>query len=518
MSTKQHRTKSNKTTNRDKPKHSAKPHSTGAKGGGGGKGTWGKVTDPEIREEDVDNQDPNYEDSAETAENVGNQDGSADQVAVQEPSTGDQGREPAAPTWVFAGNLGAKVTNEQLKEFFSSKGNVVDVKIRRSTRSKWGKVNFATEEDAQAALELNGVKLGDFPVIVEPMKHAARPKADPPNEAVLFVGNLNWDLKEEDLQNQFGEYGTLVSVTINRDRRTQRSRGWATVEFTTKEEAAAAIAALDGQEVAERAISVRISTRPSPNPNSQPQRTGQRTALFVGNLARSITSDDLREKFAVYGDIISAEIETFPRKNRSRGFGTVKFETPEQAASAIEGLNGVELNERQMIVEFLKKKPRRRNKRVSPSETAAAEDTAPPTEPRKRAPRRARKAPAAKSEDASVPEEVEGGERVSSRKRTQRVRKPRAKVVPRYVDNPESHVYVRNVPYSASEDDLSAYLSGFGKVVSVTLSKMGWAAVEMASGDDASNVIANANDVEFQGRPLLLRLDEHVTGTPAAEE
>jgi cold-inducible RNA-binding protein len=72
----------------------------------------------------------------------------------------------------------------------------------------------------------------------------------------LYVGNLSFDTTTQDLETMFGEYGTVTSTNIIEDRETGRSRGFAFVEMSSKEEAKAAIAGLDGKEVGGRSLKV----------------------------------------------------------------------------------------------------------------------------------------------------------------------------------------------------------------------------------------------------------------------
>lgn len=65
----------------------------------------------------------------------------------------------------------------------------------------------------------------------------------------LFVGSLPFSMTEEELNKMFSEYGTVASAKIILDRETQRSRGFAFVEFEDEAEGKAAQAALDGKEV-----------------------------------------------------------------------------------------------------------------------------------------------------------------------------------------------------------------------------------------------------------------------------
>ena len=72
----------------------------------------------------------------------------------------------------------------------------------------------------------------------------------------LYVGNLAFATSSQDLQELFAAAGTVESASVVEDRDTGRSRGFAFVEMSTKEEAAAAIDQFNGKEVGGRALKV----------------------------------------------------------------------------------------------------------------------------------------------------------------------------------------------------------------------------------------------------------------------
>lgn len=87
--------------------------------------------------------------------------------------------------------------------------------------------------------------------------------------------------------------------------------------------------------------------------------------VYVGNLSRSTTEEDLREAFAAHGEVVSVkiitEIITDRETSRFKGFGFVNMGTEEEASAAIEGLNGTELDGRTIRVE--KARPQRKKDR-----------------------------------------------------------------------------------------------------------------------------------------------------------
>ena len=64
----------------------------------------------------------------------------------------------------------------------------------------------------------------------------------------VYVGNLSYDVTQDDLNSVFGEYGTVKRVTLPTDRETGRVRGFAFVDLDSDAEEQAAIEALDGAE------------------------------------------------------------------------------------------------------------------------------------------------------------------------------------------------------------------------------------------------------------------------------
>lgn len=74
------------------------------------------------------------------------------------------------------------------------------------------------------------------------------------------------------------------------------------------------------------------------------------TKLYVGNLPFQTTSDELRDHFAQAGNVESASVVEDRMTGRSRGFGFVEMATAEEAAAAIEQLNGKDFGGRNLTV------------------------------------------------------------------------------------------------------------------------------------------------------------------------
>ena len=72
----------------------------------------------------------------------------------------------------------------------------------------------------------------------------------------IYVGNLSYEINQQDLNEVFGEYGTVKRVHIPTDRETGRVRGFAFVEMESEADEDKAIEALDGAEWMDRSLKV----------------------------------------------------------------------------------------------------------------------------------------------------------------------------------------------------------------------------------------------------------------------
>jgi len=78
--------------------------------------------------------------------------------------------------------------------------------------------------------------------------------------------------------------------------------------------------------------------------------------LFVGNLPWSVDDEKLNELFASYGELISARVVTDRESGRSRGFGFVEYADDAAAQAAIEAMDGVDVDGRNMTVSVARPK------------------------------------------------------------------------------------------------------------------------------------------------------------------
>ena len=72
----------------------------------------------------------------------------------------------------------------------------------------------------------------------------------------IYVGNLSYEVTEEDLRQEFVAFGEVTSVSVITDKYSGRPKGFAFVEMASKDEAEAAITGLNGKTLKERTIVV----------------------------------------------------------------------------------------------------------------------------------------------------------------------------------------------------------------------------------------------------------------------
>ena len=86
----------------------------------------------------------------------------------------------------------------------------------------------------------------------------------------LYVGNLSYSVRDDDLQQQFSSFGHVQSAKVMMERDTGRSKGFGFVEMSNGQEAEAAIRGMNGQNMGGRDLTVNIA-RPM---EARPARSG----------------------------------------------------------------------------------------------------------------------------------------------------------------------------------------------------------------------------------------------------
>ncbi|KAG0131277.1 hypothetical protein HOY82DRAFT_485307, partial [Tuber indicum] len=155
---------------------------------------------------------------------------------------------------------------------------------------------------------------------------------------VVYIGNLQFDVKEEALRDEFKAFGPILSVKIIYDARNM-SKGFGYVEFETVEQATAAIENAHNSVLMGRRMNVQYVHRPinGANGSSEPTKT-----LFIGNLSFDMTDADFDRLFTDIRGCVDVRIAMDRATGQPRGFAHADFVDIDSAAQAKEKLAGVE--------------------------------------------------------------------------------------------------------------------------------------------------------------------------------
>ncbi|KAJ6409248.1 hypothetical protein OIU79_013997 [Salix purpurea] len=171
--------------------------------------------------------------------------------------------------------------------------------------------------------------------------------ADPSSEAArrLYVGNIPRNLTNEELTKIVEEHGAVEKTEVMYDKYSGRSRRFAFVTMKTAEDANAAIEKLNGTEIGGREIKVNITEKPlqsldlSSLQSDESQFVDSPYKVYVGNLAKTVTTDTLKNLFSKKGKVLSAKVSRVPGTSKSSGFGFVTFSSEEDVDVAISSFN-----------------------------------------------------------------------------------------------------------------------------------------------------------------------------------
>ncbi|KAF5750595.1 33 kDa ribonucleoprotein [Tripterygium wilfordii] len=182
----------------------------------------------------------------------------------------------------------------------------------------------------------------------------------------LYVGNLPYSMTSSQLVEVFGEAGRVVSAEVVYDRVTDRSRGFAFVTMGSVGEAKEAIRMFNGSQVGGRTVKVNFPEVPKGGERdvmgprirkSNRDFVDSPHKIYAGNLGWSLTSEGLRDAFANQPGVLSARVIYQKDSGRSRGYGFVSFESAEHVESALNAMNGVEVEGRPLRLNLATGRP-----------------------------------------------------------------------------------------------------------------------------------------------------------------
>jgi len=150
----------------------------------------------------------------------------------------------------------------------------------------------------------------------------------------LYFGNLSFDKGKQDVETIFQDCGQITDIHIIRDRFTQRSQGYGFITFATNEGKDKALMK-NGQTFFGRQLKVNLEAKSKPDGG----RVKTRQRLYVKNIPKETTEEQVRELFAQFGTVENFFFIKDHATNISRGFGFLDFSNAEEAQAAL-SMNG----------------------------------------------------------------------------------------------------------------------------------------------------------------------------------
>ena len=167
--------------------------------------------------------------------------------------------------------------------------------------------------------------------------------------------NLDKTIDNKALHDTFAAFGPILSCRVAIDS-SGVSKGYGFVQFEQEEAAQSAIEKVNGMLINDKQVFV--------GPFLRKQERDLATAgskfnnVYVKNIADSTTDDEFRKCFEAFGPISSAVIMR-DGDGKSKGFGFVNFDNVDDAAKAVESLNGKWINDKEWYVGRAQKKAER---------------------------------------------------------------------------------------------------------------------------------------------------------------
>jgi len=259
---------------------------------------------------------------------------------------------------LYVGDLNPDVTEANLFEIFNQIGSVASIRVCRDaiTRRSLGYayVNFHTATDAERGLEqLNNQPIKNRPCRI--MWSQRDPSLRKSGKGNIFIKNLDKKIDHKSLHDTFSQFGHILSCKIELDE-TNESKGYGYIQYQTQEAADRSIEKVNGKMLFGKKVYVGafVPRKERLAENS----TKKFTNVFIKNLDESVGDEKLKELFAPYGTIKSYVVMK-DDQGKSKGFGFVNFENPEDAEKAVDELHEKDLEGKAVFVGRAQKKSER---------------------------------------------------------------------------------------------------------------------------------------------------------------
>lgn len=250
------------------------------------------------------------------------------------------------------------------------------------------------------------------------------------------------------------------------------------------------------------------------------------TRVYVGNLPWSVHWQDLKDHMRQAGNVQFAEILIDPRTHRSKGCGIVEYSTPEEAQKAIETLNDSKIENTDRLI-FVRED--REDKKRPQNAGGNKNKDAHPASPQKNTQKSTEKSQSTTSQ-TQTPSSPSSSSSSSSSSQTKQAESPITEKQPQTTntegeatttttttnkDKTGRQVFVGNLPYNTSWQDLKDHFRACGNVIRASVLKTfdgvskGQGIVLYETTEGAEKAIQTLNNTEFQRRTIYVQLDKY---------
>merc|ERR1712238_634247 len=262
---------------------------------------------------------------------------------------------------LYVGDLAKDVTEAMLFEKFSSAGPVLSIRVCRDMISRmslgYAYVNFQQPADAERALDtMNFDVLKGKPIRI--MWSQRDPSLRRSGVGNVFIKNLDKTIDNKAMYDTFSAFGNILSCKVAQDMSNGESKGYGFVHFETEEAALNAIQKVNGMLLNGKKVYVGRFVPRKDREMELGEKARMFTNVYVKNINEEYDEARLNDMFGKYGKISSVKIMK-SEDGKSKGFGFVSFESPEEAMTACDELNGQDLDGKTVFVGRAQKKAER---------------------------------------------------------------------------------------------------------------------------------------------------------------